>query len=343
MDKSRLYINLKKKICKNIYYGVYKDGENIPPERTLAEHFNVSRVTVRKALGLLQKDGILERVQGSGNIVRLQQTGYQGAMDIIALLAPAQNPFFSSFIDYFQRNAEQNDSLVLYKQNPRTERVEDTLFKLLQKDIRNVVIWLEDLELDIEFVRRLRGLGMNMVFFDISIPMPYADCVLLDNHEAITELYDYLCKKGASSIGYIGWDNYGLTSVQERENRFLELSGNTNCPFRIPWSKKNNLLAFMEDYVQSLKSIGNIPNGIICGDGEIGIALKKAFLKQGIKGINVASIDDFSEAESLALTVYMQDFDKLAQKVYECLYTQNMKAKQWKASIYPIKGKLIER
>jgi len=344
MDNSRLYVNLKKKICKNIFYGVYRDGENIPPERTLAKHFNVSRVTVRKALELLQKDGILERVQGSGNIVRLREAGHEGTMDIIALLAPARNPFFSSFIDVFQRNADKNDSLVLYMQNPKGERVEDNLFKLFQKEIQNVVIWLEDLELDVEYIRRLRGLGMNMVFFDVAMPMPYADCVLLDNTEAITALYHYLQRKGIKDIGYIGWDNLNLTSVREREKRFIELNGNVNIfHFKIPWTERKNLLDFLDRHVTNKKYKNKLPDGIICGDGEIGIALKKVFLAQGINNINVVSVDDFPEAESLSLTVYMQDFDKLAQKVYECLYVQNMKSKQWNASVYPIKGKLIER
>lgn len=343
MDNNRLYIELKNKIYEKIFKGIYKDGENIPSERTLVEHFNVSRVTVRKALGLLQKDGILEKVQGSGNIVKLQEYGYEGTMDIIALLAPAQNPFFSSFIDYFQRNAETNDSLVLFKQNRKDERVEDSLFKLLQKNIRNAVIWLEGLELDIEYIRRLRGLGMNMVFFDTSIAMPYADCVLLDNRDAIAVLHDFLCRKGAKNIGYIGWDNFHLTSVQERESSFVEISISGNTPFRIPWAEKNNLPTLIEKFATSVKSKSNYPDGIICGDGEIGVALKKTFLDQGIKNIFVTCIDDYPEASNLSLSVYMQDFDNLAQKVYECLYEQNMKTKQWKASVYPIRGKLIER
>lgn len=343
MDNSRLYINLSNRITEKIFRGIYKDGENIPPERTLAESLNVSRVTVRKALELLQRNGIIESVQGSGNIVTLQEFGYEGTMDIIALIAPAQNPFFSSFIDYFQGNADSNDSLVLYKQNPKDERVEDTLFKLLQKNIRNAVVWLEDLKLDIEYIRRLRGLGMNMVFFDILIPMPYADCVLLDNRAAIAALYDFLCSKGAKSIGYIGWDNYYLTSVAERERSFNEMNVIGNIPFHIPWLDKNNLLARLEKFVTDLKRERIFLDGIICGDGEIGIALKKIFLSQGIEDILITSVDDFPEASNLSLSVYKQAFDQLAHKVYECLYEQNTNSKRWKASIYPIKGMLIER
>ncbi len=348
MDNNRLYMSLKNKICEKIYRGIYQDGENIPPERTLADNLEVSRVTVRKALDLLEKDGILERVQGSGNIVRLHETGYEGNMDIIALLAPAQNPFFSTFIDYFQRNAENNDSLVLFKQNPRNERIEDSLFKLFQKNIRNAVIWLEDMQLDVEYIRRLRGLGMNMVFFDMALPTPYADCVLLDNGAAISALYAYLQQKGARNIRYVGWDNFNLTSVRERESGFAELDAHHSNPFHVSWSNKNILPSLMETFAKRLFtnrliSEKEYPDGIICGDGEIGIALKKSFLASGIDDILLASIDDFPESSTLSLSVYMQAFDQLAQKVYECLMAQNTATEKWRASIYPIKGKLIER
>lgn len=343
MENDRLYLTLKNKICEMIYKGIYKDGDNIPPERTLAENLNVSRVTVRKALQLLERDGIVERVQGSGTLVTLRETGYESTMDIIALLAPAQRPFFSAFIDYFQKNAEENDSLVLFKQSPEYERVEDSLFKLFQKNIRNVVLWLEDLKLDSEYIRRLRGLGMNIVFFDITQPSPYADCVFLDNHDAIMTLYNYLSEKEEKNIFYIGWDNFSLSSVRERENTFNELSANNNALFHIPWQEKISLSSSMEKLTAEFSSSNYLPDGIICGDGEIGIALKKTFLSQGMKDILVTSVDDFPEAKGLSLSVYMQSFDNLAKRVYQCLCEQNINSKQWKAAVYPVKGKLIKR
>ena len=53
-EKDRLYRVLENKICERIFRGEYADGENLPPERTLAESLGVSRVTVRKALALLE-------------------------------------------------------------------------------------------------------------------------------------------------------------------------------------------------------------------------------------------------------------------------------------------------
>lgn len=44
-------------------------GESLPPERDLVSNYNVSRVTVRKALKLLVDEGLLTVKQGSGYVV----------------------------------------------------------------------------------------------------------------------------------------------------------------------------------------------------------------------------------------------------------------------------------
>lgn len=45
-------------------------GIQLPPERKMADQANVSRVTIRKAVGRLVEEGILDRQQGSGSFVR---------------------------------------------------------------------------------------------------------------------------------------------------------------------------------------------------------------------------------------------------------------------------------
>ena len=343
MDNERLYLALKNRICENIYRGLYKDKESIPPERLLAESLDVSRVTVRKALELLEKDGIVKKVQGSGNIVNLRETGYEGAMDIIALLAPAQKTFFSLFIDHFQKNAENHDSLVLFKQKPKNETIEDSLFKLFQKNIRNAVVWLEDVEINMEYLRRLRGLGMNIVFFDIVIPSKYADCVSADNQHAIKTLYEYLAEKKLDCIAYVGWDNYTLSSIREREYTFSELRKRDDSLYTIPWDDRINLPGIMKELAENFKRGGSMPGGMICGDGELGIALKEAFLSVGINKVEIISVDDLPEANNLFISVYRQSYEKMARKVYQCLLEQNRLAKGWQASVYKVEGEFIER
>ena len=55
MESTELrYVDLKNYICRQIYEGVYQDGEKIPSERQMAADYEVSRITVRKALELLE-------------------------------------------------------------------------------------------------------------------------------------------------------------------------------------------------------------------------------------------------------------------------------------------------
>ncbi len=339
-EKDRLYRILENKICERIFRGEYIDGENLPPERTLAESLGVSRVTVRKALALLESDGIIQRVQGSGNRVSLSIAGYQGTTDLIAVLAHAQNVFFAAFIDHFQRTAERSDSLVLFKQVPASEALEASLFKLMQKNIRNAVIWLEDQPVDMEAIRRLRGLGMNIVFFDVVTRSPYADGVLLDNQDAIATLHGALQRKGANRIGYIGWDNAAVLSAHEREVAALALTPGISFVKRINWRDKNRLGRVAEAIADEIKSTPTPPNALICGDGEIGVAIRKALISRGLAIIHVASPDAYPQSRALSIIAYRQDFEKLAEQTFNCLLAQNQPG--WEASVFPIRGELVE-
>lgn len=338
-EDDRLYRVLENKICERIFRGDYIDGENLPPERTLAESLNISRVTVRKALGLLEAEGIIQRLQGSGNRVSLSLAGFQGTMDIIAVLAQAQHVFFATFIDHFQRTAENNDSLLLFKQTSPGDSLEESLFKLYQKNIRNAVIWLADHKVDMEAIRRLRGLGMNMVFFDVVTPSPYADGVLLDNKDAITTLHRMLKQRGAGHIGYVGWDNDAILSAKERENVFLRQQLAPAYVHKIPWNDKMNLGLVAEEIADGLKASASPPEALICGDGEIGIAIRKALNSRGLASIDVASPDEYPESPALSISVYRQDFERMADRTYQCLVRQNQPG--WIASTSRIKGELV--
>lgn len=60
------YIKIHDAIKKDIDEGVWLIGDRLPSERDLADHFEVSRMTLRQAVTLLVEEGILERRVGSG-------------------------------------------------------------------------------------------------------------------------------------------------------------------------------------------------------------------------------------------------------------------------------------
>ncbi len=56
-------------IERDLLEGRLGPGDRLPSERDLATEFDVSRLTVRRALDRLEHDGLVYRVQGAGTFV----------------------------------------------------------------------------------------------------------------------------------------------------------------------------------------------------------------------------------------------------------------------------------
>ncbi|HEV7665798.1 MAG TPA: FadR/GntR family transcriptional regulator [Chloroflexota bacterium] len=74
VKRSRIYEHIVEQIHALIREGRWAPGDQIPPERELAERFQVSRTSVREALRALEMQGIIESKQGGGTFVRTADT-----------------------------------------------------------------------------------------------------------------------------------------------------------------------------------------------------------------------------------------------------------------------------
>lgn len=331
------YLDLKKNLCYQIYKGVYADGEKIPSERQLALDYNVSRITVRKALELLEEDDLIRREVGNGTLVQLRNRGNETALDTVALVATSKNPFFASFIAEFQKTAWQHDTLLLYVEVPERTGLEDCLYQLYKKDIRNAVVWPDDQSVDAAKLLRLRSIGMNLVFFDTDDAYPYADCVFLDNEDAVKRLI-----QGQNTVFdkylYIGWDKLSIRSVKKREDTFRKL-----CPdgtiLRIPWRRDRQVEE--KDLSKIREAIISMEGGmILCNTGELGQRTAELISAIGMKRkVTLSVIDDFEGASRYPVSIYQQDLEKIAEKIYEKLEGQIQQNREWKAKNCAIKGK----
>lgn len=72
-DKSPKYFIVKKAIVENIDNDLYHSNEAIPSEKKLMELYNVSRITIRKAIDELVTEGYLYKIQGKGTYVKADE------------------------------------------------------------------------------------------------------------------------------------------------------------------------------------------------------------------------------------------------------------------------------
>ena len=85
----RVYLDIKQKIEN----GTYPIGELIPTEHELAETYDVSRETIRKAQKLLLENGFIHKKQGRGSTV----------LDFNRFVFP-----FSGLVSFKELQADQN-------------------------------------------------------------------------------------------------------------------------------------------------------------------------------------------------------------------------------------------
>lgn len=69
-DKKLKYVKIYDRLYEMIQNKTFPPGSQLPSEKDLAEHMKVSRMTLRKALALLQEDNLITNKTGVGNFVK---------------------------------------------------------------------------------------------------------------------------------------------------------------------------------------------------------------------------------------------------------------------------------
>lgn len=343
METDTLHKQIRLDFFEKVYSGEIAPYQVLPAERKEAEALSVSRGTVRKARKILEEEGYISNTQGSGAVYTPLENRKSAPPEIVAVVVPVHNPFFMSFYRAFEKEAENNDLLVVIKQLDyhNADRMNDVLFSLFLKGIKDIVFWPYDTILDYQHIQRLSGLGMNVIFFDSVHDFAYCDYVSVDNRHAISSLYAYLKRKNSERIAYIGWKNSLLTSNTEREKRFLEIKSAGDRVLRLPWNQEF-LTEEQLDEAFKLIQKGEI-DGFLCGNGHIGIVLRKYLITRGYSDIPICTIDNFAESESLELTVYEQPFELMGHKTFASLKKRSEQMRTKESVTHYIKGKVIER
>lgn len=336
-------------IVRDILSGRYPDGQLMPTEATLCETYDVSRVTIRRALDELKARHVITSVRGSGTRVSLQCQAQPGDLEVVVVAAPVYEPFFASFFGRFQATCDAHGTSVMFKQETETSDMSSPGFylPLIERGIRDFVLWPERGYANLELLPRLRGIGSNLVFFDHGLESPYADSVTLDNRHAVETLVDALLARQCSSQHFLSWDDVPLSSVAEREGAFLARDIPDKAMTRV--ARQGEAGDPLRRLFGTLRRRRQPPDALVCVSHDMGIRVCNLLRELGNWRPVIAVVDEMPPIADFEVISVAQPLDELARRTYECLQRQNCikpnrarrkRNNTWSAARHQLRGTL---
>ena len=213
-SSSPLYHQLMQRITADIERGTYPTGSRIPPEHELEQLYQVSRVTVRRALAELTTEGLLERKQGKGTFVSMPK----GSMQLKSLhsfhdscrannVTPSTDVIHVKEITASTRDAEELNlsagSRVL--ETLRVRKANGVPVVLERNRFSMAYAWLQDQDLTGSLYSLLREYGVEpkLAVHDVSLRFATAEeAKLLETEEGVPLvcLHEVICDQRGRSL-----------------------------------------------------------------------------------------------------------------------------------------------
>lgn len=137
------YEQLRHLLVEEVLSGRLKPGDMLPTEQQLAASYAIARSTVRQALAALERDGLIQRIQGKGTFIHDQaKPRLRHSLDVFALVLPeTQAGFYPSLQRSFDEAAWRVHNQVLVCQsNNDLDRQGNIILQLLDKEVAGVAI-----------------------------------------------------------------------------------------------------------------------------------------------------------------------------------------------------------
>ena len=187
--------------------GQYSSKQLLPTEQLLCQRFQISRQTIRRALSVLEEEGLITRRQGSGSHLRERTEKTAPLNCAVAVVTTYINDYiFPNILQGMETVLTANSSapLLFATQNQiSTERkILQTL--LTMKPLDGVLVEGSKTALpcpNLDLYRKLLDRGVRLVFINGCYPeLSSIPSVLADNYGGGRMLVEYLSQKGHQHI-----------------------------------------------------------------------------------------------------------------------------------------------
>lgn len=339
MKDEFLYKQLYDSIIERIESGEYPEGCRLPTEAEMEQDFQVSSITVKKALGMLAERGFVRRVPGRGTFVqKTSSTAENTEKDpadqnrIGVILEHIATPYGLSLLYEMDQAAEATGYklCVRFSYGDREKEKEEIRF-LISLSVQGLIVMPSHGRHYSPAILKLYLDQFPMVLIDkklTGIPLP---SVRTDNYNAVAQLVRYLAEQGCSRITFISADDNYATSLRERRSGYLDTMRQLKLAHR-------DILSFVDDrdfahdiLSEEIMSVvgtyleknGDHLDAVICSEYGLVPSVAKAAQAAGLlpdKDFRLCSIDeDYLSPYGYTFAHMKQDEHTIAKTAVELL------------------------
>ncbi len=203
MEEPILYRQIYHALREEIQSGHYPPGAQLPTEAELMQRFGVSRVTVRNALALLQREGLLVRIPAKGTFVRQRELSASPPKLIALLALDVQLDFFGKIIRGAEQEAAAHGYKLLVRSTDNDAEKERQCLLELQSHVAGFVIAPATGNQNHAHYGQLLVQSVPFVFVDRYLPEFNVDRVTSDNVHGGYLATRHLLELGHRRIGVI--------------------------------------------------------------------------------------------------------------------------------------------
>jgi LacI family transcriptional regulator len=312
------YIELAEQIKEFILSRNLTEGERLPSEKNLAEIFIANHVTIRKALAVLEAEGVIHKIPSRGNFVgkgRLKKN----RSGLIGVLIPEKDPFFFDMLTALESRLNMFGYAPVLQISQRSPAREiEAMKKFAALGVEGIIATpnkeCRELYLDPD---------IPLIFFDNMIDGAGVPYVLNDDFQAAISAVEHLISLGHSRIAYIG--GFGDHSSTQRHNGYraalkkhaVAIRPEFICPreYSREWGYSAARELFEHD---------TVPTAVFCGNDSIAAGLLRYLMTHGIQcpgRVSVIGCCNAPFSEDIGLTTVDQQTEKLAETLWQILHT----------------------
>lgn len=224
-ERKYIYSRVEEDLEKQIANGILSPKECILSEKKLSEHYNISRISTRRAITNLVKKELLYRIPGKGTFVSESLPKHSSGQISVSFVVPDVNDFFLAEVCRgIQMEAQKfGYNLIIQSSGGNIELENSNIKYLLNHDIRGAIIFPNWGLANFEAIFNLKKAGIPFVLVDRYFKDLDSDYVGVDNYKGAFEATEYLINMGHEKIIHI----YGFSGSanDERLNGYKDAMG----------------------------------------------------------------------------------------------------------------------